>query len=63
LHLSAAIGGIDAVVALMAAVVGVEGLEEAHTPAILGEGMTDSGQGRFARRIGGCAHVMPSSLS
>ena len=63
LCLAAAVCGIGAVVALMAAVVGIKGLEEADTPAVLGEGMANSGQRRLARGVGGGAYVMAGSLS
>ena len=59
----AAVRGIGAVAALMGAVVGVKGLEEADASAVLCEGVAYSGQGRLAWRKGGCADVMPCALS
>ena len=59
----AAVRGIGAVAALMGAVVGVKGLEEADASAVLGEGMANSGQGRLAWREGGRADVMARALS
>ena len=44
-----AVCGIGAVVALVAAVVGIECLEEADAPAVLGECMANSGQRSLAR--------------
>ncbi len=43
--------------------VGIEGLEEADAPAVLGKCVTNSGQRRLARRVGGGAYVMACSLS
>jgi hypothetical protein len=63
LSLAAAVYGIGTVIALMAAVVGIKSLEEADTPAILGECMANSGQWRLARREGGGTYVMTRSLS
>ena len=56
-------GGIDAIAALVGAVVSEKGLEEAHASAVLGEGVADSGQRLLPRRVGGGADIVAGALT